>query len=82
MKVAVSRVVFLVLLALSGLLEAQRTGPGPWLPDDQRCACWGEGADCLFGNASSCHIHCPGDSCSCSGAYCRFGFPFGSNCHC
>ena len=83
MKIASSCSLVLVL-ALASIGEAQKKArrTEPPAGGESGCVCGAGGADCLFGNASGCHVPCPGDTCSCQGAYCRLGFPFGSSCHC
>ena len=73
---------FLALSVLSLATSAQRRAlRPPELPQGDTCACFGEDADCPFGEAAGCAISCKG-LCECKGAKCFLGFPISAKCKC
>lgn len=48
----------------------------------QGCACWAEGADCLFGETGGCSVVCASEECTCKSGSCRLGFPVAARCSC
>jgi hypothetical protein len=77
------KLALILVLGLAGSLHAQRTDGVPVPPRQERCACYGGAADCLFGEAAECTVTCPpGQHCKCRGAYCVLGFPRPSLCQC